>query len=672
MISPLARAFVVFCAGCLFLDAVSSAYAQQSEADRKLFESVKAKAEKGDPKEQYNLAIIYFVGKLGVPRDAVEAAKWHRKAADQGHATAQHTLGVMYANGQGVPKDAGEAVKWYRKAADQEDAGAQCGLGIMYANGEGVPKDASEAVKWYRKAADQGDAGGQCSLGFMYARGEGVPKDAVEAAKWYRKAADQGDTGGQCNLGVMYARGEGVPKDAVEAAKWYRKAADQGEVGAQCNLGAVYANGKGVPKDMAEAAKWYRKAADQGFATAQGYLGDMYANGKGVPKDAVEAVKWFRKAADQGDAEAQCQLGFMYSNGGGAPKDMVEAAKWSRKAADQGNARAQCNLGIMYANGEGVPKDAGEAAKWHRKAANQGDAGAQGDLGVMYANGNGVPKDDVEAYKWFNLAAAGGDENAAKNRSKLEMNMSREEIIEAQRRSRTFVPREEDQPGSSSGDRLSAFPERSQPAPMSSGTGFFISEDGYLVTNEHVVKDSSQVRLVTADGLISAKVVKVDAANDLAILKAEGKFFALPVASSRSVKLGATAATVGFPNIGLQGFAPKLAKGEIGSLAGIQDDPRHFQISAPVQPGNSGGALVDERVNVIGVVVGKLSQRAALVTSGALAENVNYAVKSSFLLSFLESLPDVAAKLKEPATRERKFEDVVKDAERATVLVLVY
>ena len=115
--------------------------------------------------------------------------------------------------------------------------------------------------------------------------------------------------------------------------------------------------------------------------------------------------------------------------------------------------------------------------------------------------------------------------------------------------------------------------------------------------------------------------------------------------SSRSVRLGATAATVGFPNTGLQGFAPKLAKGEIASLAGAQDDARHFQISAPIQPGNSGGALVDERGNVIGVVVAKLSQRAALASSGALAENVNYAVKSSYLLSFLESVPEVAAKL---------------------------
>jgi hypothetical protein len=88
-----------------------------------------------------------------------------------------------------------------------------------------------------------------------------------------------------------------------------------------------------------------------------------------------------------------------------------------------------------------------------------------------------------------------------------------------------------------------------------------------------------------------------------------------------------------------------------------------------VQPGNSGGALVDERGNVIGIVSAKLSARVALAVSGALPENVNYAVKSSLLLSFLKSVPDVANKLKAPVTADRKFEDVVKSAQDASVLV---
>jgi S1-C subfamily serine protease len=82
--------------------------------------------------------------------------------------------------------------------------------------------------------------------------------------------------------------------------------------------------------------------------------------------------------------------------------------------------------------------------------------------------------------------------------------------------------------------------------------------------------------------------------------------------------------------------------------------------------------LVDGRGNVIGIVSAKLDAAAALAASGALPENVNYAVKSSLLLSFLESVPDVAAKLKEPNTKDEAFEDVVQSAQGAAALVLVY
>jgi S1-C subfamily serine protease len=187
-----------------------------------------------------------------------------------------------------------------------------------------------------------------------------------------------------------------------------------------------------------------------------------------------------------------------------------------------------------------------------------------------------------------------------------------------------------------------------------------------------VVIGAAQFRLITSTGLLTARLVKLDSANDLALLKADGHFSILPIASSRGVKLGSTVATVGFPNTGMQGFAPKLAKGEIASLTGSQDDPRYFQISVAVQPGNSGGALVDERGNVVGVVSAKLDAATTLATTGALPENVNYAVKSSFLLGFLESVPEIAAKLKEPGTKEETFEDVVRSAEKAAVLLLVY
>ena len=97
----------------------------------------------------------------------------------------------MYATGDGVPQDDVEAARWFRLAADEGHAVAQFNLGRRYANGRGVPQDDAEAVRWYRLAADQGLAAAQSTLGFMYANGDGVPQDGVEAHQWFSLAAAQ-------------------------------------------------------------------------------------------------------------------------------------------------------------------------------------------------------------------------------------------------------------------------------------------------------------------------------------------------------------------------------------------------------------------------------------------------------------------------------------------------
>jgi TPR repeat protein len=166
--------------------------AQQSEADRKLLADTRAKAEKGDAKSQWVLGNAFEIGFLGVAKDYVEAAKWYRKAAEQGFVLAQYDLGVCYRDGKGVTKDPAEAAQWFRKAAEQGDAKAEYYLGHCYRTGEGMTKDALQAVQWFRKAAEQSDVDAQNALGACYRMGTGVVEDGVEAVKWYRKAAEQG------------------------------------------------------------------------------------------------------------------------------------------------------------------------------------------------------------------------------------------------------------------------------------------------------------------------------------------------------------------------------------------------------------------------------------------------------------------------------------------------
>lgn len=128
------------------------------------------------------------------------------------------------------------ALREWLPLAEQGNATLQFNLGIMYQQGLGAPQSDTAAVTWYRKAAEQGDAQAQMNLGFMYVNGAGVPQSHAEAAKWWRKAAEQGNADGQNNMGLMYEKGEGVPQSDTTAVTWYRKAAKQGHANAQRNL----------------------------------------------------------------------------------------------------------------------------------------------------------------------------------------------------------------------------------------------------------------------------------------------------------------------------------------------------------------------------------------------------------------------------------------------------
>src|SRR5450756_814085 len=152
--------------------------------------------------------------------------------------------------------DYAKAATLFRPLAEQGDASAQVVLGVMYDNGEGVLQDDKEAVKWFRLAADQGNADAQFNLGVMYDRGEGVHQSYKGAVKWFRLAADQGNADAQFYLGVMYDNGQGVPRDYTESVKWFRLAAEQGDAKAQANLGAKYDKGQGVSQDYALAYMW--------------------------------------------------------------------------------------------------------------------------------------------------------------------------------------------------------------------------------------------------------------------------------------------------------------------------------------------------------------------------------------------------------------------------------
>lgn len=487
-----------------------------------------------------------------------------------------------------------------------------------------------------KKKAEQGDSSAQLNIGGRYCDGKGVEKNFKEAANWYRKAAEQGNIDAQRILGVCYFKGEGVEKDLKEAVNWYRKAAEQGNAGAQYNLGLCYGRGTGVPKDATEAFKWWTKAGNLGDADAQFWLGLCYDSGEGVEKDLKEAANWFRKAAEQGNSDAQHNIGLCYLKGEGVEQDLKEAVNWFRKAAEQGNSGAQLSLGLSYDLGQGVEKDLKEAVKWYRRAACQGNPSAQKQFGICYFFGQGVIEDNIEAYKWLLIAGANG-EDVEEAKDIMTKEMTQAQIAEARQKAKEFVEEKELNDNSEANKQIP-----SPKNPKSTGTGFFVDKNGYLITAYHVIQGSKLIKINTSIGLVDASVVFGDVATDIAILKIEGSNFSiLPLVSSSSVKTGDKIFTMGYPNIRMQGQEPKYTDGTISSLSGSSNNLRYFQISIPVQPGNSGGPLVNEQGCVVGVVTARLSDAIAISETGSIPQNVNYAVKSAFVLPFLENIPEL-------------------------------
>ena len=312
--------------------------------------------------------------------------------------------------------------------------------------------------------------------------------------------------------------------------------------------------------------------------------------------------------------------------------DHATALRGFRIHAERGDAEAQFILGIMYDDGEGVPQDYAEAVRWYRRAAEQDNADAQFKLGVGYDNGYGVPQDLVQAHKWYNLAASRAPNAGADS--------TRDRIANLQRalrrlgydpgpvdaipgaRTRAAIRAFQTDAGLPVNGRISERLESAVPAAIvaaeqahapapepthrpleleSTGSGFRVSGQGHVLTNAHVVRGCTEVR-IPPSGVV--EVLAREGSSGLALLqtpagtaRAVTKF-----RQGRGIRPGASVLVVGYPLRGLLASEANVSTGAVSALAGPGDDRRLIQITAPVQSGNSGGPVLDAAGNVVGVV----------------------------------------------------------------------
>ena len=206
----------------------------------------------------------------------------------------------------------------------------------------------------------------------------------------------------------------------------------------------------------------------------------------------------------------------------------------------------------------------------------------------------------------------------------------------------------------------------------SSGTGFFVSDDGLLVTNYHVIEDATEISVNdTISGEIHvAKIVMVDPSNDIAILDTDVKSKPLVLSQEFQNRMGDEVFALGYPRISIQGQAQKATFGRINALSGYQDDVRFLQVDVPIQPGNSGGPLINNNGEVIGITTATLDALVLLKETGSIPQNVNYAVKLDYVLPTLKQAAGDRRLKFNTVSEKKEYSDMIAEYESSVVLIV--
>lgn len=606
-------------------------------------------------------------------------------AGEKGEIKAQLEVARRLDTGEGVAKDREKAFGWFLKAAQGGNPDAMAEVARRCRDGIGTDESGEQADKWWGKAAEAGNAEGQYEHSTEFGRAtrtgavirgdKGDPAaNATAMLAWLGKSEAQNYLPARYSLGMTYMLGateygRSPPKQLIapERAKGLTlltSAADAGYWRAQWALAVLYQAGfKEIKADKVLSTKYWGLLAAQKQAEDQERIATLYYeadktkyvtgrnkyDGRDLSFNDTNSValEWFQKAADQKQPRAQYAVAYMTINGEGTEKNVQKGLELMKVAGSNGSRDAQKVLGFRYLDGNGVVRDYVEAAKWLEMAAADKDQSPDAPvhmirnaLGVLNEYGWGRDKDDVVAYAWYNIAAAGNYKKAKENLARVEKRLKPEDLQEAQALSREWVPGKPMQRASTSKkastETAGAAETNSKGGkPVGTGTGFFVTQEGHVLTNHHVVENCKEVR-VAGDNLLATLVV-ADPANDLAVLKVtKSETFSATFPDTDDLKQGESVLVFGFPLDGFLTVAGNITPGIVSALAGPGNNSSLIQITAPVQPGNSGGPVFNMKGMVVGVVVGKADVLKLAKFTGDIAQNVNFAISPRTVKAFLD------------------------------------
>jgi len=532
-----------------------------------------------------------------------------------------------------------------QKLADAGDQRAEAEMSLRYLFAEGILIDPKKALSL---CESNPHPIAQYALALILRRKDEKRADEIlcQILDPLRSLSDQGDSLATALVGDYSEEGfAGISVDKLEAEKFYNKSHAAG-----CNIGTrqlgalLWSERQGA--EFQKGRRLLRQASSRGSAPALSLLlfdahdeMDKWKKGEPTNESVTDLNLFYTLSRDVGT------LGKLYWLSRGFPEShrndtrafkILETLK-SEHSLEIFDSQLDSKFAWHYMNGLGTSKNYQLGFKFALKSALQGVTNSYDILRIAYVNGHGIPKSYIHAYAWALLTSAKGiykDPEAIL--TPFEKFLSPLQISEAQKLAESLNTEIENnrKQGTLKNDSKD---RRDNNNLASSGTGFFISENGYIATNFHVVSGATKISVRTASGEMGAVVVLADQLNDVAVLKAPVFGKPLKIGDVSAVKTGRPVYTVGFPNPFVQGFEPKLTKGDINCATGMKDDPRMFQISVPIQPGNSGGPLLDENGAVLGIITSKLSDLAALSISGSLPQAVNYALKIIYLKPLIES-----------------------------------
>lgn len=215
-------------------------------------------------------------------------------------------------------------------------------------------------------------------------------------------------------------------------------------------------------------------------------------------------------------------------------------------------------------------------------------------------------------------------------------------------------------------------PAPSTGGPIGSGTGFLVSNTGHILTNHHVIDGCSrQTFQIRGEVAFDATLLSSNAATDLALLKTDIQSAPATFRGTEPVRLGEEVVVYGFPLLGDLSSQGNLTNGIVSALSGLNDDLSRMQMTAQIQPGNSGGPVMNRNGDIVGVVVETANTEFFEQQRGTSVQNLNFAIRDSLALSFLDT-NNVDYQRQSAAASERAIADIAEQAQNFTGIIRCY